>query len=74
LIPLDDVGLSLSGGFLHLGALACDPIWPDVESAMGHPTAHLALLVLTFFCIGFELLATGFLRRDRLADRNEFAA
>lgn len=69
-----DTGLSLSGGFLHLGAMACDPVWSDLESAMGYPTAHLALLVLTIFCIGFELLAAGFLGRWRRAAREEVAA
>lgn len=65
LTPMGDAGLSLSGGFLHLGALACDPVWPDLESALGYPMAHLALLVLTILCIGFELLAAGFLGGTR---------
>jgi ABC-type phosphate transport system permease subunit len=74
LTPVGESGLSLSGGFLHLGAMACDPVWSDMESAMGYPTAHLALLVLTVYCIGFELLAAGFLGRGRRALREEIVA
>jgi len=74
LTQLPDAGMSFSGGFLHLGAMACDPVWSGTESAMGYPTAHLALLVLTVFCIGFELLAAGFLGRGRRVVRDEVVA
>ncbi len=52
---------SLSGGFSHLGVLACDPPWPVIESELGHPVAFLSLFVLTLLCIGFELVAGAFL-------------
>lgn len=66
-------GLSLAGAFSHLGVMACDPNWPAVEAALGYPVAHLSLLVLTALCVGFELLATGFLDR-RLAVPREDAS
>lgn len=65
LAPVGGAGLSLSGGFLHLGAMAYDPVWSELETVGGYPTAHLALLLLTVLCIGFELLAGGFLGRGR---------
>jgi len=54
---------SLSGGFPHLGVLACDPPWSSLEAELGHPVAYLSIFVLTLLCVGFELLAATFLRQ-----------
>lgn len=68
------IGLpDLSGGFPHLGVLACDPPWPSIEAELGHPVAHLSLLVLSCMCIGFELLAGTFDRRSRAVPRGEIS-
>lgn len=48
---------SLSGGFLHLGVLACDPPWPPLEAETGHPLAFLAMLALALLCLGLEVAA-----------------
>lgn len=45
---------SLSGGFLHLGVLACDPPWPPLEAEMGHPLAFLSLSTLSLLCVALE--------------------
>jgi ABC-type phosphate transport system permease subunit len=57
-------GPSLSGGFLHLGVLACDPPWPPLEAELGHPLAFLSLSVLACWCVGLEWLAVRFLSND----------
>jgi ABC-type phosphate transport system permease subunit len=54
---------SLSGGFLHLGVLACDPPWPPLETELGHPLAFLSLSVLALFCIALEYAAVRLLAR-----------
>jgi len=56
---------SLSGGFLHLGVLACDPPWPPLEAELGHPLAFLSLSVLALLCLGLEFVSVRLLaRRD----------
>ncbi|MEK7393672.1 MAG: ABC transporter permease subunit, partial [Fibrobacterota bacterium] len=56
---------SLSGGFPHLGVLACDPPWSVLEAELGHPVAYLSIFVLTLLCVGFELTASTFLLEGR---------
>lgn len=56
---------SLSGGFPHLGVLACDPPWSVLEAELGHPVAYLSIFVLTLLCVGFELTASTFLLENR---------
>jgi len=53
----------LSGGFLHLGVLACDPPWPALEAELGHPLAFLSLSLLAALCVALELVATRLLRQ-----------
>lgn len=48
---------ALTGGFLHLGAMACEPPWPEVESQLGHPLAFLALSLVAVGCMALEWLA-----------------
>ena len=56
---------SLSGGFLHLGVLACDPPWPPLEAELGHPLAFLSLSLLALLCLALEFVAVRLLaRRD----------
>lgn len=62
---------SLSGGFPHLGVLACDPPWPSIEAELGHPAAFLSLLSLSFLCVVFELAASLFLAKGRRAIESE---
>jgi len=61
--PAPDI--SLSGGFLHLGVLACDPPWPRTEGALGRPLAFLSLSLLALLCVGLEYVAV------RLPQRRE---
>lgn len=65
---------ALSGGFPHLGVLACDPPWPPLEAELGHPAAYLSLFVLTLLCVGFELASVAFLGKGRKALEKEVAA
>lgn len=65
---------SLSGGFPHLGVLACDPPWPPIEAELGHPSAFLSLLSLSLLCVAFELAASIFLAKGRRAIESEVSA
>lgn len=65
---------SLSGGFPHLGVLACDPPWPPIEAELGHPAAFLSLLSLSLLCVVFELAASMFLAKGRRAIESEAPA
>lgn len=66
--------LSLSGGFPHLGVLACDPPWPPIEAELGHPAAFLSLLSLSLLCVAFELAASLLLAKGRRAIESEVSA
>jgi len=55
--------LSLSGGFLHLGVLACDPPWPALDGELGRPLAFLSLSLLALLCVGLEYAAVRLLHR-----------
>ncbi|HXP89891.1 MAG TPA: ABC transporter permease subunit [Fibrobacteria bacterium] len=54
---------SLSGGFLHLGVLACDPPWPPSDGELGRPLAFLSLSLLALLCVGLEYAAVRLLLR-----------
>ena len=58
---------SLSGGFLHLGVLACDPPWPPLEAELGHPLAFLSLSLLALLCLALEFVAVRLLARRETA-------
>jgi ABC-type phosphate transport system permease subunit len=55
--------LSLSGSFLHLGVLACDPPWPSTDGELGRPLAFLSLSLLASLCVGLEYVAVRLLQR-----------
>jgi len=55
--------LSLSGSFLHLGVLACDPPWPPLDGELGRPLAFLSLSLLALLCVGLEYVAVRLLQR-----------
>jgi len=48
---------SLSGEFLHLGAMAYEQPWPSVQAHLGHPLAYLALALVAAGCLALEWAA-----------------
>lgn len=59
-----------AGGFLHPGVLALDSPWTGIDLERGEPLVALMLLLLSFLCIGLDLVASR-LRHRELVDRED---